>query len=366
MSGASSEPRPARIKDVAARAGVSLKTVTNVVHERPYVSADTRARVKAAIAELGYRPSLAGRQLQSGRSNTVTLAVPRIDEPYLGALAHAMIAAATARGFTMLIDETGRNAEHEALAASGYPGHGIEGVIFSPAALDPQNLAHMSHNVPMVLLGEYLTHSTADHVAIDNVQSARDLVRHLLGQGRTRIGFLGAKPARPSSVGGLRYDGYRQELASAGIQVPKSWVIEAYPYTREEGETRAITLMPHLAEMDAIICASDLLAIGAMRALRRHHVRVPDDVAVVGWDNTVDARYHSPSLTSVASDLPRLAELTLETLIRRIEGDRAPGVTYVVPHELVVRESSAGAAPPSPTMMASNRDDVGFEIRSPG
>ena len=88
--------RPARIKDVAALAGVSLKTVTNVVHQRPYVKDETRARVQAAIEKLDYRPSLAGRQLQSGRSNIITLAVPRIDEPYLGALAHALIAAADA------------------------------------------------------------------------------------------------------------------------------------------------------------------------------------------------------------------------------------------------------------------------------
>ena len=101
--GSASRARPAGIKDVAALAGVSLKTVTNVVHDRPYVSEQTRARVRAAIEELNYRPSLAGRQLQSGRSNTVTLAVPRIDEPYVGAMAHAVIEAAGRRGFAVLI-----------------------------------------------------------------------------------------------------------------------------------------------------------------------------------------------------------------------------------------------------------------------
>ncbi|MET0694703.1 MAG: LacI family DNA-binding transcriptional regulator [Propionibacteriaceae bacterium] len=333
--------KPARIKDVAALAGVSLKTVTNVVHDRPYVKPETRERVKAAIDELGYRPSLAGRQLQSGRSNTVTLAVPRIDEPYLGALAHAMIAAATPRGYTVLIDETGGGAEHEELAATGYPGHGIDGVIFSPAALDPQHLAAMSHNTPMVLLGEHLADSTADHVAIDNMQSARDVVSHLLDGGRQRIAFLGNQPDRLTGVGELRNQGYRAQMAEAGLEVLEGWTAPASRFTREEGESRADDFLRTGVALDALVCASDLLAIGAMRAFRRHGVVVPDDVAVVGWDNIVDAVYHLPSLSSVASDLARLAELTLDALVNRIEGDRSVGTSYVVPHQLLVRESSA-------------------------
>lgn len=332
---------------MAALAGVSLKTVTNVVHERPYVKTETRERVLAAIEELGYRPSLAGRRLQSGRSNTVTLAVPRIDEPYLGALAHAMIAAADRRGYTMLIDETGAGGEHEELAASGYPGHGIDGVIFSPAALDPRHLADLSHTTPMVLLGEHLPDSAADHVAIDNVESARDVVRHLVAGGRRRIAFLGSRPDRSTGVGELRHRGYVEQLAGCGLQAGPEWSATAYRFTREEGERRTAELVGQAPTMDALVCASDLLAIGAMRSFRWLGIAVPDDIAVVGWDNTVDAAYHQPSLTSVASDLARLAELTLDALTSRIEGLRAPGVSYVVPHELVVRESSdtpSGAA----------------------
>jgi LacI family transcriptional regulator, repressor for deo operon, udp, cdd, tsx, nupC, and nupG len=344
MTTTSDGPRPARIKDVAARAGVSLKTVTNVVHDRPYVRAETRQRVQAAIEELGYRPSLAGRRLQSGRSNTLTLVVPRIDEPYLGALAHAMIAAATPRGYTVLIDETGAVAEREALAASGYPGHGIDGVIFSPAALFPHHLADMSHNTPMVLLGEYLSNSTADHVAIDNVGSAREVVLHLLQGGRRQVAFLGSQPDRSTGVGELRALGYRQEMADAGLEVRPEWTAPAFRFSREEGEARAEQLVREAVPIDALVCASDLLAIGAMRAFRRHGISVPEDVAVVGWDNTIDAAYHLPGLTSVASDMSRLAELTLDAVTSRIEGNRSPGISYVVPHELVVRESSSPTA----------------------
>src|SRR3954453_20531096 len=119
--------RPARLKDVAELAGVSLKTVTNVVHERRHVKAETRARVKAAIAELGYTPSLVGRQLQSGRSNIVALSVPRMDAPFLGALAPAVIMAGQRSGYTVFPDETGLSADHEWRAAAGYTRNSLDG-----------------------------------------------------------------------------------------------------------------------------------------------------------------------------------------------------------------------------------------------
>lgn len=332
--------RPARIKDVAALAGVSLKTVTNVVHQRPNVAAETRRRVLEAIDELDYRPSMIGRQLQSGRSNILTLAVPRIDEPYLGSLAHALIDAATPRGYTVLIDETGGRPERERQASEGYPGHGIDGVIFSAIALDPQHLAAVSTRSPLVLLGERVPGSSADYVAIDNERSAREVVAHLLGLGRRRIAFLGDQPGRPTTVGAARRRGYDRELDEAGLVLLPDRVVGADRFTREEGEELAATLWLRDQTIDALVCASDLLAIGAMRALRRLGVSVPDDVAVTGWDDTIDGCYSSPSLTTVATDLPVLAERTLDALSRRVDGDRSEGATFVVPHRLVVRESS--------------------------
>jgi len=178
-------------------------------------------------------------------------------------------------------------------------------------------------------------------VAIDNVASARDVVRHLVQGGRRRIAFLGNQPDRPSGVGGLRYRGYREEMDAAGLAVHDVDVSTALHFTREEGQARAVALLSDQRPVDALICASDLLAIGAMRALRELGMTAGPDVAVVGWDNTVDAAYHVPSLTSVAPALSQLAELALDALVNRIEGNRAPGVSYLVPHELVVRESSA-------------------------
>lgn len=332
--------KPARIKDVAAKAGVSLKTVTNVVHQRSNVRDSTRARVQAAIEELDYRPSLAGRQLQSGRSTMITLALPRIDEPYLGALAHAMIAAASPRGYTVVMDETGGVPEREEQAAAGYPGHGIDGVIFSPFALNPEAMAAMSRRTPMVLLAAPLPDSHADYVAIDNPRSAGEVVDHLYGTGRRRFGFIGRNPTQPNGVGEIRLAGVRDRLDGHGIAIEERQSIPTGRYTRQAGERAIAEAADELLGCDAIVCCSDLLAIGVMRGLKRAGVRVPEDIAVVGWDNIVDTEYVTPTLTSVAPDLEALAEQTIEALLDRIDGNREPARTFVVPHTLMVRDST--------------------------
>lgn len=253
-----------------------------------------------------------------------------------------MIAAARPLGYTVLIDETGGRSDREALAASGYPGHSIDGVIFE--ALDARHLADVDRTTPMVLLGERSS-STTDHVAIDNVGSARDVVAHLVAGGRRRIGFLGHQPHTTTSVPSLRYEGFRQGLHAAGLEGDERWHVPTQRYTREEGEARTEAALPQLTSIDALVCVSDLLAIGAMRTLRRHQIDVPADVAVVGWDDTVDAAYHSPGLSSVASDLTQLAARTIEVLVGRINANAAAAKSYVVPHALVVRESSAARPP---------------------
>lgn len=335
-SGSTTRRGPARIQDVAAQAGVSLKTVTNVVHGRRHVSDETRARVLAVISELGYRPSMAARMLQRGHSNVIALAVPRIDEPYLGSLGHAIIESAGRRGYTVLIDETGPNEEGESQAALGYPGHGIDGVIFSPRPQNPARIATSSRFTPMVLLSQPLPDSTADYVTIDNDTSAREIVQHMLDRGRRHIAFVG-QPDDSGSTGYFRSQGYRAQMRDAGLPVR---VVPANTYTREIGAVIAEQMLSEGALLDAIICASDLLAIGVMRALAKNGVRVPDDVAVSGWDNIIDGEYQAPTLTTVATDLTELADKALAALANRIRGDQSPPETHIVSHRLIAREST--------------------------
>ncbi|MGH3170872.1 MAG: LacI family DNA-binding transcriptional regulator, partial [Trebonia sp.] len=171
------------LRDVAALAGVSVKTVSNVVNGYVHVAADTRARVEAAVAELGYRPNLSARNLRGGRSGVIAFAVPEIGVPYFAELAQEVVATAGSHGLTVLIDQTEGRVDREQQVLEGIRAHLIDGLIFSPLAVGQLEIAQRTDTTPLVLLGERDSGGMADHVAIDNVAAAREAVIHL-----TRLG----------------------------------------------------------------------------------------------------------------------------------------------------------------------------------
>ncbi|MGO3151967.1 MAG: LacI family DNA-binding transcriptional regulator [Galactobacter sp.] len=341
-----SEPvrKPPGIKDVALRAGVSWKTVSNVVNGTGRVSDATRARVEEAISELGYRPSLAGRQLRRGRTGILALAVPWVDSPYFAALAHEVITAAAARGHRVFIDETRAQRQAEEIVARGYEVRLIDGIIFSPLALTLAEADRTRGSLPMVLLGERPSAGVeigTDHVSIDNVQAARQTTEHVIATGRTRIGFLGAEPEQAERSGAPRLKGYLQALEAAGVSTPNGWVVPAKDYSRGTGAAATEEMLPRIGDIDALVCANDELAIGAMHTLRRNGVRVPTEVAVTGWDNSEESRFSNPTLTTVAPDLRGIAEHAVARVIAQIEGGPTSAQDLVLPHRLLIRESSS-------------------------
>lgn len=343
-SGRRGAGRPPGIKDVAAAAGVSWKTVSNVVNDTGRVGASTRERVQQVIAELGYRPSLAGRQLRQGRTGILALAVPQIDSPYFSTLARETIEVAAARGYRVLIDETRGKAEAERTVARGFEVRLLDGIIFSPLFLSLGDVDELRGATPMVLLGERpWDHDGVlgtDHVSIDNVAAAREATRHLLSTGRRRLAFLGAEPGVPERSGAPRLRGFVEELRDEGIDVDAAWVLPALDYRRSVGARVIEDVLARIDEIDGILCANDLLALGAMHALRMNGIRVPQDVAVVGWDNTEDGRFANPGLTTVAPDVRGIAERSVERVVAQVEGSADVAEDLVVPHRLLVRESS--------------------------
>jgi DNA-binding LacI/PurR family transcriptional regulator len=331
------------VKDVAERAGVSASTVSNVLHDHPNITAEKRARVEAAIAEVGYRPSFAGRQLRNGRSHTLALAIPDIRSPYFADLAHTLILEAGRRGLTVLIDETGGSLDREREIAAGYPSRGIEGVIFCPVSISAEELEQLKSDIPTVLLGEHVAGGSFDHIAIDSRRSAEDATEHLLSTGRSRLAFVGDAPGRHSGPGFLRLAGTRHVLAEHDLAVPDDLVLETAEWTREEGERVAESLIAHIDRIDALVCAADLLAIGVLKAFSRAGIRVPHDIAILAWDDSPEGRFSTPALTTVAHDLGSIAALAVDSVLTRQEETSLPPRQYVVPHHLIVRESTVAA-----------------------
>ena len=331
-----------RLKDVAERAGVSVKTVSNVVNGYLHVRPDTRDRVEQAIAELNYRPNLSARNLRKGRTGVIALAVPELDIPYFAELARHVVAAAAAHGWTVLIDQTGGGHEQERKAASGIGDHMIDGLIFSPLALTADDLAGLD-GMPMVLLGERVDHGPADHVVVDNVAAAREITAHLVGLGRRRIAAVGSQRTPEVASARLRLAGYAAALEEAGLGYDEKLVAPAPAWHRADGAAAVRDLLASGVRPDAVFCFNDTLALGALRALHDAGLRVPEDVAVVGFDDIEDGRFSIPTLTTVAPDKERIAKLAVELLAERIDGDReAPPRELTAPYRLATRESTTG------------------------
>ncbi|MGC4811573.1 LacI family DNA-binding transcriptional regulator [Micromonospora sp. DT228] len=329
-----------RLKDVAERAGVSVKTVSNVVNGYVHVRPDTRARVEEAIAELNYRPNLSARHLRKGRTGVIALAVPELDIPYFAELARYVVTAAAAYGWTVLIDQTGGRREQERVVASGITDHLIDGLIFSPLALTAEDLASLD-GTPMVLLGERVEHGPADRVVIDNVAAAREITEHLITLGRRRIAAIGSQRTDEGASARLRLAGYRDALLAAGLDYDETLVAPAPAWHRADGAAAMRGLLTSGVRPDAVFCFNDTLALGALRALHEAGLRAPEDVAVVGFDDIEDGRFSIPTLSTVAPDKERIAQLAVELLANRLDGDRtAPTRELSAPYRLELREST--------------------------
>ena len=338
--------RAVGLRQVAELAGVSMRTVSNVVRGTGRASASTRARVLEAVDQLGYRPNPAARGLRTGRSGVLSLAVPDLSMPYFAELADIVMREAALHGCTVLVECTEGRAETELGIALGRGDQLVDGVILSPLALDQEAVAEAEAHPPLVLLGERVHDLPCTHVMIDNEQAAREATEHLLALGRRRVAVIGRQQSPHAETSRVRMAGYRAALEAAGHAYDEALAPEVTWYGRADGAAAMITLLGHgpAARPDAVFCFADVLAEGAMHALREAGLRIPEDVAVVGFDDLDQARYAAPPLTTVAPDKQELARLAVNALTDRIElgPDESPGTTTVryARHRLVVRQSS--------------------------
>jgi DNA-binding LacI/PurR family transcriptional regulator len=335
------------LKDVAAIAGVSVRTVSNVVNRFPHVAPDTRARVEQALEQLNYRPNLAARNLRRGRSGLIGLVVPEIDSPYFSEVAAHLVLAAEERSWTVLVDQTGGDPARERAFLEGAAAGFVDGLVFSPWGLGAADLRRSAEDIPLVLLGERTSDGVADHIAVDNVVAAVEATEHLIASGRRRIAAIGLQPHLSNETARLRLEGYRASLRAAGHPSDEQLEVRVAALHRPDGAAAMRSLLTLPEPPDAVFCFNDQLALGAMWAARDAGLDVPRDLAVVGFDDIEDGRYSFPSLTTVSPDKWAIAVRALECLAERLDGERSESARdIVVPHRLIVRESSGPAGFP--------------------
>ncbi len=330
----------ATLRDVASLAGVSVKTVSNVVNGYVHVSAAMRERVEAALAELDYRPNIAARNLRRGRTGLIALGVPSFDNHYYAELAQQIVAAAERHELTVLVDCTFGSLDRERHVLDGFRTHMVDGLILCPRAIDTEDLRERRDRTPLVLLGER-EHLTADNVAVDSRDVARAAVAHLLSLGRTRVGVIGfGTEAADDVMAARRLDGCRSGLADAGHAWDDGVVtLLRRGHRPDDAGAAAVRLLERHPEIDALFCFNDEFAVRVVRDLVEAGHRVPEDVAVIGVDDVDLCEVSRPSLSTIAPDKAAIAETAVAMLIDRIAGNDEPPRHVRAEHRLVVRDS---------------------------
>jgi len=329
-----------RLQDVAELAGVSMKTVSNVVHNHPHVSGPLRERVQRAIDDLGYRPNVMGRRLATGRTGLLALGFADVSLPYFSELARIVSAAASRRGYRLLLEETDGTLEGDRAVVTSSEAGLVDGVIFHPSVMSSTEIAKHRGDVPLVLLGEAEAPLSVDHVMIDNVAAAALATRHLVSLGRRRIGFVGHEERGLSATSQQRLMGYQEALQEAGVRLDMSLLLATGSISSHDAARAVGAALDRGLRFDGLVCRDDLAAIGSLRALQERGLAVPGDVAITGWDNISMSAFTYPSLTTIAPDTRAIAELALDMLQERIEGFDGLGRHRIVDHALVTRESA--------------------------
>ncbi|KQR50769.1 LacI family transcriptional regulator [Leifsonia sp. Leaf336] len=332
----------ATLHDVARRAGVSIKTVSNVINDYPHIRPATRSRVEEAIAELGYTPNLTARNLRSGRTGTIALAVPDLALNYFAELAAAVIAEAESAGFAVLVEQTGGERERELEVLQSPRRKLTDGLIFSARGMGQEDAARLDVPYPLVLLGERIFDENVDHVTMRNVEAATAATKYLLASGRRRIAIVGAHRDEVVGSAGLRLRGYREALEESGVPFDPSLITYTDPWHRLNGATSMRALIETGVPFDAVFAFNDALAFGAMRALDEAGLRVPEDVGVIGFDDVDESEYSIPSLTSVDPGRAWIAHAAVGRLLERITApDTAgPARLMLADYRIVERESA--------------------------
>jgi len=330
------------LEEVGELAGVSRATVSRVINNSPKVSDEVRVAVERAIAKLGYVPNQAARALVTRRADAVALVVSEpesrfFSDPFFAAVARGIGSAAAEVDKNLVLMVMNGDDERERVRRFLRPEH-VDGVVLmSLHGDDPLPRQLQRAGVPTVLVGRPLGRSNLAYVDADNQGGARHGVEHLLSLGRRRIATI----TGPSNMcaGIDRYDGYREALDAAGVPFRKTLVAEG-DFFEDSGHAAMARLIVRRPDIDAVFAASDLMAAGALKALREAGRRVPDDVAVVGFDDAPVAALTLPSLSTVRQPLDEMTAAAADLLLRRIGGGDRKGEQIICPTTFVRRASA--------------------------
>ena len=331
------------IRDIARHAGVSVTTVSRTLREPEAVRPAKRDRVNQAIAELKYVPNAIAQQLRRPRAEAIIVIVPAIDNPFFSGIIQSIENVAHALGYRVLIGESQGKQERLDHYADMVTARVADGLILLGSLLPSTVSAAMQAGrpgpIPLVLACERFDGLDCPNVVIDNVAAAKAAVDHLVACGRRRIATITGPMG--NSLCQDRLAGYRLALAEAGLSAAPGWAEEG-DFSVESGHLAMARLLAHEVRPDAVFCANDEMAIGAIRAAAAVNLAVPGDVAVVGFDDLRFGAFATPPLTTIRQPTTCIGETAMRMLDAVLHKRTLTERRVVLPYELVVRGSSCG------------------------
>lgn len=328
--------------DVARLAGVSRAAVSHVLNNNTAIAIplETRQRIFQAMETLGYVPDRSAQSLRTRKTYTIASVIPDITNPFYPAFQRGIQDVTRRHGYDLIMYNTDGDPEQERKVLRSVQQGRVDGVIvvlFRSQAEDLRQLVESGTSV-VSLAGPEATDLPIDSVYVDNIAAVRAAVNYLLDKGHKRIGMISGAEATPPQL--RRIEGYREALLSHGI-TPDDHLILNGDFTDSGGYLGMQALLKFDPRPTAVFAANDLMAIGALRAMRDQGLRVPEDVAIVGFDNIPVADLVIPRLTTIAQFQERMGQRAAELLFERIAGTAPPVARYEeLPFELIVRESA--------------------------
>ena len=336
---------PLTLEEIAKQAGVSRSTVSRVINNQPNVDPDTRARVQAIAQDLNYQPNLAARGLAAGHTRILGLVIPMgvstlFADPYFPLLIQGISSACNANDYSVMLWLAEPEYERRTIRQIMQGGL-IDGAIVASSLLnDPAVEALSRRDLPFIMIGRDPTHNRANYVDVDNQNSARELVIYLFRLGYRRVATINGP--KDMIAGADRLQGYLNALRERGAPQDPNLIV-AGDFTEAGGYTAMQRLLPLAPE--AVFVASDTMALGALRAVREAGKRVPQDVAIVGFDDMPSAARTEPPLTTVRQPIQRMGVVAAETLIDLITHPTTEPRRIVLPTEIVIRASCGSGLP---------------------
>lgn len=328
----------ASIKDVAREAGVSIATVSRVLNDIDVVNEDTKQKVKDAIKKLAYRPNIVARSLKTQKSSTIGIIIPDISNQFYPEIVRGCEDVANIYNYNIMLCNADLDLEKEMEALRILKEKMIDGVIYMSNSIE-HNIIDLIKDLemPTVLVETTDVEGIFPSVTIDNIMAAADAVKYLANNGNKKIAYVGTSIEKVNASS-KRYEGYKKGLEEMGITLDKELVYFGGVKARD-GYAGINAILDKGAEVDAVFCASDEIAMGVINALRDKSIKVPEDVDVMGFDDIYSASIFYPKLTTIAQPMYDMGSVSMRMLIKSINNLPVEEKHFVLPYRIVERDS---------------------------